>query len=136
MWLVRALQKVFITQRMATSLKRVAAFSNVQQRSKISIIDFTFILILFLPCLFWCYPLFQYVYKSSTTFIYFCLSVLLYILSSCQYIHSCCLRHKDVRCEHWEVFEKFLLTKFFSAKFQTFSFQVFTFQAILPEILI
>ena len=68
---------------MVASFKRVAAFSNVQQHGEISIIHFTFILILFLPCLFWCYPLFLCVYKSSTLFLYFCLSVLLYILSSC-----------------------------------------------------
>ena len=61
----------------AASFKCVAAFSNVQQHGEISIIHFTFIVILFLPCLFWCYPLFQCVYKSSNLFLYFCLSVLL-----------------------------------------------------------
>ena len=39
-------------KRVAASFKRAAAFSNVQQHGEISIIYFTFILILFLPCLF------------------------------------------------------------------------------------
>ena len=39
-------------KRVAASFKRVASFSKVQQHGEVSIINFTFILILFLPCLF------------------------------------------------------------------------------------
>ena len=88
-------------KRVAASFKRVAAFLNVQQHGKISIIHFTFILILFLPYLSWCYPIFQCVYKSSTLFLYFCLLVPLYVLSSFQYIHICCLRHNSSGCAFW-----------------------------------
>ena len=86
----------------AASFKRIAAFSNVQQHGEISIIHFTFILILFLPSLFWYYSsLFQCVYKLSTLFLYFCLLVILYVLSSCQYIHICCLRLNSSGCAFW-----------------------------------
>ena len=119
---------------MAASLKRVAAFSNVLQHGEISIIRFTFSLILFLPCLFWCYPLLQCVYKSSTLFSYYCLWFLLCILvspSSCQYIHICCLRQLRISLLNitvWrQVLKKFLRTKLFLVKFQTFSFQLLTF---------
>ena len=118
----------------AASFKCVAAFSNVWQHGETVIIHFTFILILFLSCLFWYYLLFQCIYKSSSLFLYFCLSVLLYILSSCYtFIIVIWDTIHDVR---WEVFEKFLRTKFFLVKLQTFSFQAFTFKAILPGILI
>ena len=90
-----------LLKRVAASFKRVAAFSNVQQHAEISIIHFTFILILFLPCLCWRYPLFQCVYKSSTLFLYFCYLVFLYMLSSCQYIHICCLRHNSSGSVFW-----------------------------------
>ena len=70
-------------------------------RSYVSIIYFTFILILFLLCLFCCYPRFQCVYKSSTLFLYSCVLILLYILFSCQYIHICCLRHNSSGCAFW-----------------------------------
>ena len=117
---------------MAASLTRVAVFLNVQQHGEISIIHFTFILVLLLPCLFWRYPLFQCVYKSSTLFLYFCLLVLLYIvfmsiypylLFETQLIRMCVLNITVWR----EVFEKFLRTKLFLVKFQTFSLQAFTF---------
>ena len=115
---------------MAASFKRAAVFSNVQQHGEISILYFTFILILGLPCLFWCYPL--CVYKSSTLFLYFCLLVLLYmvfmsiypyLLFETQLIRMCVLNITVWR----EVFEKFLRTKLFLVKFQTFSLQAFTF---------
>ena len=83
------------------SFKCVAAFSNVRQYDEICIIYFIFMLILFLPCLFCCYSLFQCAYISSTLFLYFCRSAYLYVLSLCQYIHNCCLGlTQDVRSEH------------------------------------
>ena len=97
---------------MAASLKRVAVFSNVQEHGEIRIIHFTFILILFLLCLFWSYPLFQCVYKSSTLFLYFYLLVLLYILPSYIDIHIWDTTN-NVRCGHncltrgfWEISTK------------------------------
>ena len=84
-----------LLKRVAASFKRVTAFSNVQQHAEIIIIHFTFILILFLPCLCWRYPVFQCVYKSSTLFLYFCLLDFVYTLPSFQYILICCLRHNS-----------------------------------------
>ena len=96
---------------MAASFRCVTACSKVQQHGEISIIHLTFILILFLPFVFWFYSLIECVYKSSTLFLYSCLSVLFYILPWCQHIHVFCLRQtQDVRSKHnylargfWEI---------------------------------
>ena len=86
---------------MVAYFRRVAAFSDIQQHGEISMIHFIFIFIWFLPCLFWCYPLFQCVYKSSTIFLYFCLPVLLNILSSCPvYPYFLLEAQLDVRSEY------------------------------------
>ena len=121
-----------MTQRVTASFKRTTALSNVQQHGEISNIYFTFILILFPPCLFWCYPRFQCVYKSSTVSIFLSfgsplcvvsMSVYPYLLLETQLIRMCVLNITVWR----EVFEKFLRKKVFLVKFQTFSSQAFTF---------
>ena len=125
---------------MVAYFRRVAAFSDIQQHGEISMIHFIFIFIWFLPCLFWCYPLFQCVYKSSTLFLYFCLPVLLNIMSSCPVYPYFYWKHNWMCVLNisvwWNVFEKFLRTKLFLVKFETFPFQAFIFQAILPGILL
>ena len=89
-----------------------------------------------LPCLFWCYPLFQCVYKSSTLFIY--------LVKYCKYckIFKLCLRPETLfkrgpwhRCFPMN-FVKFLKTPFLTEHlcWLFLSFQVFTFKAILPGI--
>ena len=45
-------KKSFCLKHVAASFKRVTAFSNMQEHGEISTIHFTFIVILFLPCLF------------------------------------------------------------------------------------
>ena len=121
-------------------MKRVAAFPSVHQHSEISIIHSILILILFLPCVFWCYPLFHCVYKSSTVDVFLSFGSPLYIIFMSIYpylLFETQLRICAVNRNVWrEVFEKFLRTKLFLVKFQTFPFQVFTFQEISPGILI
>ena len=113
--------KSFWLKHVAASFKRATAFSNMQQHGEISIIHFTFIVILFLPCLFWCYRLFQCVYN--------------YLL--CFYISPFRFPSKQLRMcvlniTVWrEVIVKFLRTKLFFVKFQTFSLQAFNFPSSL-----
>ena len=139
--LFSALEQEFITQTYGR-----AAFPNVKEHGGNTIIHFTIILILFLPCLFWCYPLFQCVYKSFALFLYFLyfytVSILsfgfpLYIVFMSKYLYLLLETTQDVRFEYqcltrsfWEI----VRTKLFLVKFQTFSFQAFTFLAILPGI--
>ena len=109
---------------MAASLTRVAVLLNVQQHGEISIIHFTFILVLLLPCLFWRYPLFQCVYKSSTHLFWFSslfivfMSVYPYLLFETQLIRMCVLNITVWR----EVFEKFSTYKTIFSKVSDLSF--------------
>ena len=115
---------------MAASFKLVAAFSNVQQHGEISIIDFTFILILFPPCLFWsCFYLVFSVLRFSSIY---CLHVNMSIFIVWE-------TAQDVRSEYnclvksfWEISTYEIIL----GKFQTFSFQAFAFEEVLPGILI
>ena len=105
--------KSLLLKRVAAFFKRVAAFSNVQQHGEIiNHTFFTFIVILFLPCSFWCYPPFRCVFINHVL----CFYISVFWLSSKQL--RMCVLNKTV----WrEVFEKFLRTKSFLVKFQTFS---------------
>ena len=118
---------------MAASFERAVEFSNVQQHGEISIIYFALILILLLPCLFWCYTLFSVFINHLLCFyisvFWFSSIYCLHVIISIFVVWD--TTHQDVRSVHnclarnfW-VFEKFLRTKSFLVKFQTFSLQAF-----------
>ena len=102
-----------MTQTCGRIFQSLAAFWNMQQHGEIGIIHFTFILMLFLPCRFWCYPIpiFQCIYHLLCFYIsvfwfssLYCLHVNVFIFVVWDTTHQdVCSQHNCLVRSFWEI---------------------------------